>query len=282
MPQGQPRALRDWLVPNTARADRHFWALDANARLADLIDGSSLKAELSQLEGRSVLIATSEQLTTGLALIELDGVARRITLLPPDLRAEYVPAAVAKAEVDVIVTDADPQNYRHLGVADIVGCSPSIKPSAGGKIDYRQTEWVLFTSGTTGMPKMVVHTLEGLTAAIKRKGNPDPEIVWGTYYDIRRYGGLQIFFRAVLDGGSLILSDAHESAFDHLARLGKHGVTHLTGTPSHWRRALMTPNANAISPQYCRLSGEIADQSILDALHVAYPKARIGHAYAST
>ena len=112
--------------------------------------------------------------------------------------------------------------------------------------------------------------------------NADPSIIWGTYYDIRRYGGLQIFFRAIIDGGSLILSNAHEAAADHLVRLGKHGVTHMTGTPSHWRRALMTPNANAISPQYCRLSGEIADQAILDALHAAYPQARIGHAYAST
>ena len=31
-----------------------------------------------------------------------------------------------------------------------------------------------------------------------------------------------------------------------------------------------------------RLSGEIADQAILDNLHAVYPQASIGHAYAST
>ena len=282
MPQGQPNALRDWLANATGRRDRYFWALDNNAALADLATGSSLQVDLRELAGRSVLIATSEQLTTGLALIELDGVARRLTLLPPDMRSEYLPAVVANAEIDAIVTDREPHNFATLGVSRIVTCSPIISSAAKADLKRYQTEWVLFTSGTTGMPKMVVHTLDALTAAIKRRDKPDPSIIWGTFYDIRRYGGLQIFFRAIIDGGSLILSNAQEAAANHLVRLGKHGVTHMTGTPSHWRRALMTPNANAISPQYCRLSGEIADQAILDALHAAYPQARIGHAYAST
>ena len=65
-------------------------------------------------------------------------------------------------------------------------------------------------------------------------------------------------------------------------RLGRHGVTHLTGTPSHWRRALMSPANAAIHPRYVRLSGEIADQAILDSLKARFPGVPIGHAYAST
>jgi acyl-CoA synthetase (AMP-forming)/AMP-acid ligase II len=37
-----------------------------------------------------------------------------------------------------------------------------------------------------------------------------------------------------------------------------------------------------ISPEYVRLSGEVADQSLLDSLRAAYPNARIAHAFAST
>jgi len=37
-----------------------------------------------------------------------------------------------------------------------------------------------------------------------------------------------------------------------------------------------------LSPRYVRLSGEIADQAILDHLRACYPRARVGHAYAST
>jgi acyl-coenzyme A synthetase/AMP-(fatty) acid ligase len=106
--------------------------------------------------------------------------------------------------------------------------------------------------------------------------------VWGTFYDIRRYGGLQILLRALLGHAALILSDADEDVADFLARLGRHGVTHLTGTPSHWRRALMSPANTAIAPAYVRLSGEIADQAVLDSLKARFPQAAIGHAYAST
>jgi acyl-coenzyme A synthetase/AMP-(fatty) acid ligase len=140
----------------------------------------------------------------------------------------------------------------------------------------------MFTSGTTGAPKMVQHSLAGLTAAIKRNAGHDGPVVWGTFYDIRRYGGLQIFFRALLDGGSLILSSPKEPIGDHLVRLGAHGATHVSGTPSHWRRGLMSPSVQAMSPRYVRLSGEIADQAILDHLRACYPRARVGHAYAST
>ena len=37
-----------------------------------------------------------------------------------------------------------------------------------------------------------------------------------------------------------------------------------------------------MSPRYVRLSGEIADQAILDHLAACFPRARVGHAYAST
>jgi acyl-coenzyme A synthetase/AMP-(fatty) acid ligase len=59
-------------------------------------------------------------------------------------------------------------------------------------------------------------------------------------------------------------------------------VTHVSGTPSHWRGVLMSGAAGAIAPRHVRLSGEIADQAILDQLRATYPEARIGHAYAST
>jgi acyl-coenzyme A synthetase/AMP-(fatty) acid ligase len=138
---------------------------------------------------------------------------------------------------------------------------------------------VLLTSGTTGVPKLVRHTLASLIAPIKSVAEPP---IWGTFYDIRRYGGMQIFLRALVGGGSLILSSAGEPVAEHLRRLAAHGATHVSGTPSHWWRVLMGSEAQTIAPRYVRLSGEIAGQAVLDNLRAAYPQAGLGHAYAST
>ena len=44
----------------------------------------------------------------------------------------------------------------------------------------------------------------------------------------------------------------------------------------------MSPSAHLLTPEYVRLSGEIADQGILNHLRSFYSQARIGHAFAST
>jgi acyl-coenzyme A synthetase/AMP-(fatty) acid ligase len=282
MPHGEVRSLRDWLDDTADDCRRHLWGRQAQVVLGELAHGSGLDIDLVQLQGRSVLVATRDQLTAALALIELDGVARRLTLVPPDVPREQLPAVIADAGIDVVLCDDETCDHDDLGVALRVTCRPRIRPVALPRLDRLPTEWVLFTSGTTGRPKMVMHSLAGLAGAIKRRDTRDGTVVWGTFYDIRRYGGLQIFLRAIHDGGSLVLSDAKEPVGDFLVRLGRHGVTHMSGTPSHWRRALMSPSARAMSPRYVRLSGEIADQAILDNLAAFYRTARIGHAYAST
>jgi len=107
-------------------------------------------------------------------------------------------------------------------------------------------------------------------------------VIWGTFYDIRRFGGLQILLRAVLTGSSLLLTGPQEPVASYLERAGEAGVTHISGTPSHWRRVLMSPAANCIAPRYIRLSGEVADQAILNSLRSYYPAAQVSHAFATT
>jgi acyl-coenzyme A synthetase/AMP-(fatty) acid ligase len=184
------------------------------------------------------------------------------------------------AEVDAIVTDRDTLGPDIPSVRNLVTVSAKIVPADVDRRPSHQTEWILLTSGTTGLPKLALHTLASLAGAIEYAKNP--EIVWGTFYDIRRYGGLQIFLRTILSGASLILSNAKEPMTDYLVRAGAHGVTHISGTPSHWRQELMSAEAHRIAPEYIRLSGEIVDQAILNQLRCFYPQARIGHAFAST
>jgi acyl-CoA synthetase (AMP-forming)/AMP-acid ligase II len=262
-------------------AERFFWDRTAHARFTDLAAGTSFTGRLGELAGKSVLVATGGQLTSALALIELDGVARRLTILPPDADPDHFAPVIMCAEIDAVVLDRGSPAGAALDLPLRVTCTAEIAADTRLPAASRATEWVLLTSGTTGVPKMAVHSLAALTAPIGRS-KADGAIVWGTFYDIRRYGGLQIFLRTVLGNASLVLSSAGESTADHLDRLGRHCVTHLSGTPSHWRRALMSPAVRKISPRYVRLSGEIADQAVLDNLRHAFPGASIGHAYAST
>ena len=250
--------------------------------LGDLVRGSALDGRGADLRGRSVLVATTDQLTAALALIELDGIARRLVLYPSDLPLERVRFVIDSASVDAIVSDRTTLAPDIPSTASFITCSPKIVPANYDRSLPLQTEWVLLTSGTTGMPKLVVHTLSSLAGAIQNGSTSASPVVWSTFYDIRRYGGLQIFLRAVLTGASLVLSSAQEPTARFLIRAGAHGVTHISGTPSHWRHALMSPSAHMITPQYVRLSGEIADQAILNHLQSFYPQARVAHAFAST
>lgn len=248
----------------------------------DLLEGSVLHSRGDELQGRSVLIAIRSQLATISALLELDGIARRIVLCPPDLSLEHLPYVIDIAQLDAIVTD---QALTHLGKPRSLmfsAFSRRILPREQHVRAEQQTEWILLTSGTTGLPKLVVHTLQSLTAAIQPRSAKDAQIVWSTFYDIRRYGGLQILLRAAIMGSSLVLSAAEESTADFLARASSSGVTHISGTPSHWRRALMCSSAHLLKPKYVRLSGEAIDQAILNNLRPIYPDARIVHAFAST
>ena len=241
-----------------------------------------MAADAQELSGRSVLIATTDQLAAAAALIELDGIARRMVLCPPDLPAEYLPSIVKSAEADAIVSDRIIGGPGIAGVKSFIHCDGKIVPKDRGSSGCYKTEWVLLTSGTTGVPKLVVHTLASLAGAIDIGKPGNGRVIWSTFYDIRRYGGLQIFLRAMLTGSSLLLSSSQTSTADFLAYAGAHGVTHISGTPSHWRRALMSSSAHQIAPEYVRLSGEIADQAILNHLAQVYPKARIAHAFATT
>ena len=272
-------ALRDYLGPF---AEGRMIS-DAN-RQVSLTQGhltTCIAAGVPELRERSVLLATSGQLTSALAMIELDGVARRILLCPPDVNADYVANIIDEAEIDAIVTD-EPQRWAEAGV-DAVIAVQSPKPISAIATTERATQWLMLTSGTSGVPKIVCHTLDGLCGAIHADGAAHGAApVWSTFYDIRRYGGLQIFLRAVVGGGSMVLSDPCEPLPDYVGRLVARGVTHISGTPSHWRKLLMSGSVSQFSPSYVRLSGEIADQAVLDGLARAFPNASIGHAYAST
>jgi acyl-CoA synthetase (AMP-forming)/AMP-acid ligase II len=238
-----------------------------------------IDADPAVFQGRSVLVTTRRQLPTVLAAFSLDGLAARVLLCPPDLPHQHLAAIMDDAQVDAVVTDGTGLPVPTRPGVPVWHCHGGSE--RGSPAGDTETEWVLFTSGTTGRPKMVRHTLQSLIGPYDTRPRTEGA-VWSTFYDVRRYGGMSILVRSLLGGASLVLSSAEQSLGDFLLRAGTEGVTHISGTPSHWRRALMSPSIKALSPVNVRLSGEVADQAILDRLHAAFPKATVTHAFAST
>jgi acyl-CoA synthetase (AMP-forming)/AMP-acid ligase II len=274
-------ALRDALASRPCGTPLQLCAGTGSFCANDLLSHTGLGQRFDALEGRSVLLATRNQLTAALALIELDGMVGRVVLGLPDLPRVLLGDVATAAGVDAVLSDDD-DIVQGIAVPLRVATSRALTPLPRTSAARHRTEWVLLTSGTTGAPKMIVHTFDSLAASADNPVVQGANPVWGTFYDIWRFGGLQIFLRAVLGGCGFVLPAASESLAAYLVRLGDQRATHVSGTPSHWRRVLMTPEARAIAPRYIRLSGEIADQSILTALRSFYPKASVVHAFAST
>src|SRR5579875_2147943 len=134
-------ALRDYLAGEGA--PRFFWEPDAAARYRDLRHGSCLGGRLAELIGRSVVIATAGQLTAALALIELDGRARRLLILPPDVPPAQVDALVAAAAVDAAVVDAATPPEIARTVAVRVTAAPTIAAAPAAATPRWRSEWLL-------------------------------------------------------------------------------------------------------------------------------------------
>ena len=117
-----------------------------------------------------MLLCTHGQLASAVALLELDGVARRMVLCPPDVAPEHLPQVMREAAVDACVHD-EAMSERLRGAA-LPALTVSIPADA--RLDTmpvpvrrqsQSTEWVLLTSGTSGIPKLVRHTCASLTHA---------------------------------------------------------------------------------------------------------------------
>lgn len=143
---------------------------------------------------------------------------------------------------------------------------------------------VITTSGTGGVPKIVRHTWSSLGRPVRVR--PDLSgSVWLLTYPYHLYAGMQVVLHAWLNRGTLVpLPESREpDAIVSLAARAR--VTHISGTPSFFRRLLMLPDRARLASlplAQITLGGERATQPVLDALRTTFPGARVVHLYATT
>src|SRR5580692_4569538 len=104
----EPLSLRETLSASPRLAPRRLWGAKTDVALADVAAGTTFGGALPALAGRSVLLRTRDPLSAALALIELDGLARRIVLCPPDLADDALTGVIETADLDALVSDEAP------------------------------------------------------------------------------------------------------------------------------------------------------------------------------
>lgn len=227
--------------------------------------------------GRRVALAAMSSLELARTLVLLDGIAESILFLPLEQPKAAQEAYLGNMRIDVVLGGdaAHPDQIvkgNPAAVADLDAISPSTPI---------ETQWILPTSGTTGTPKLIRHSLATLTRSMTKR-DLGKGYVWGSLYHPRRFAGLQVFLQSWLAGTPLILDDTFEISPDYLLRLAGIGCNALSATPSMWRKLAMCPGFEDLPLKQITLGGEMVDQPVLDLLRHNFPAARITHIYAST
>ena len=225
--------------------------------------------------GARVAVLAGDTVEAVRAFAALDGQVAAMLLLSRALVDEVAVQLARAAGCDVIVSDREiaAEGLSVVPLARMFGSRREAAPQA--------TRWLMTTSGTTGLPKIVPHTLGSLARSVYRFGPGDVK-VWGLLYDPTRFAGLQVVLQALIGGGRLVAVDTAAPLADQVAELVAQGCTHLSATPTLWRRLMMVPGYREMDLRQVTLGGEIADRGTLNALKAAFPKARITHIYAST
>ena len=146
-------------------------------------------------------------------------------------------------------------------------------------VQTSQSEITIFTSGTTGQPKKVVHSISSLTRSV-RLGERYIGQIWAYAYNPTHMAGLQVFFQAFENQNALVnvFNQSREYVYEQIR---EKKITHISATPTFYR--LLLPYDHSYeSVKRVTLGGEKSDQHLYDAIGHIFPNAKVNNVYAST
>jgi acyl-coenzyme A synthetase/AMP-(fatty) acid ligase len=138
----------------------------------------------------------------------------------------------------------------------------------------------LYTSGTTGRPKKVTHTLETIARNVKVNDNFRGSI-WAFCYNPTHIAGLQVFLQALFNMNSIVYAFGDRQ--DDLEKLiQQYHITNISATSTYYRMVLSHFQEQHKGVRYVTFGGEKYDPQFQKTVIHFFPNAKVRNIYAST
>lgn len=210
------------------------------------------------------LYKTSDIYSYFVNLIKALAASKPLVLLDSDLN----PAEIDGVDENLVNVKEkiSPKSYKSMG--EIVE-----------DIQNSTSEITIFTSGTTGQPKKVLHTVATLTRSV-RIGERYVGQTWAYAYNPTHMAGLQVFFQAFENLNTLV-NVFNKQRSEVYELINKHHITHISATPTFYR--LLLPFEQEYETVVrVTLGGEKSDTHLYENIKKIFPMAKINNVYAST
>ena len=223
-----------------------------------------LLQSLNMSSGYCPLYKTSDIYSYFVNLIKALAASKPLVLLDSDLN----PAEIDGIDENLVNVkeEIDKMSYKSMG--EIVE-----------DIQNSTSEITIFTSGTTGQPKKVLHTVATLTRSV-RTGERYVGQIWAYAYNPTHMAGLQVFFQAFENLNTLV-NVFNKQRSEVYELINKHNITHISATPTFYR--LLLPFEQEYKTVVrVTLGGEKSDSHLYENIKKIFPEAKINNVYAST
>ncbi|MES2544640.1 MAG: fatty acid--CoA ligase family protein [Bacteroidota bacterium] len=192
------------------------------------------------------------------------------------------------SENDIVLLDSDLSTSELInsGMGENVNTEKRIKPLSFKTIDELLEKIILsksaitiFTSGTTGQPKKIIHSISTLTKAV-RKSDTNIGQIWGFAFNPTHIAGLQVFFQAFSNQNTLV-NIFNSSRREVYEAIEKYSITNVSATPTFYR-LLLPFEKEFLTLKRITFGGEKSGEKLHENIMKIFPNARINNIYAST
>ena len=199
------------------------------------------------------------------------------------------------AEVRVVFVDADRRNVAPPGCRVIDfddlgenGFARAITPTDRGGVDPAQgaIAEMLYTSGSTGVPKGVPLSHSGQLWALRRLATPPADVAEVTIVaqPLFHMNGIVVSSVALLAGDTIVMQPRFRTG-DYVTAIRDYGVSKVSAVPTMWSRAVQEAragNADLGSVRWVSLGSAPTSPELIAATRELLPDVRLSLSYGTT